>query len=336
MKPPFDALPEEARDALVEAEVPEWTSPMLATLTDDPFSDPEWIYERKLDGVRILAFRRSGGAVRLMSRNQKNRNAAYPEIVEALETLDLEEFVLDGEVVAFDGRVASFRKLQPRMNLEDPDKARASGVPVYYYAFDAPYLAGYDLCALPLRHRKRLLRDAIDYSDPIRFTTHRNEDGEAFLEEACEKGWEGLIAKKASGAYLHSRSKDWLKFKCVNEQEFVIGGFTDPRGERIGFGALLIGYYADGELKYAGKVGTGFDDETLEALSDRLESIERKTPPFEDRAELPSDGVHWVTPKMVCEVGFTEWTNGGKLRHPRFLGLRHDKDPGDVVRERPT
>lgn len=335
MKAPFDVLPDEALDALEEADVPDWASPMLATLTDDHFSDPDWIYERKLDGVRLLAFRKGGGEVRLMTRNQKNRDSAYPEIADALETTDLDDFVLDGEVVTFDGNVTSFSRLQPRMNLKDPDKARATGIPVFLYLFDVVHLDGYDVTGVELRHRKALLRHALEYEDPIRFTTHRNEEGEAFLKEACESGWEGLIAKKGSSRYVHSRSKDWLKFKCIEEQEFVIGGFTDPQGERIGFGALLIGYYDDGDLRYAGKVGTGFDDETLEDLSSRLESIERETPPYDEESGLPSDGVHWVTPKMVCEVGFTEWTNDAKLRHPRFKGLRHDKDPGDVVRERP-
>lgn len=336
MKAPFDTLPEEAREALREADVPDWTSPMLATLTDDPFSDPDWIYERKLDGVRLLAFREAGGKARLMTRNRKNRNSAYPEIVDALDVLDVDDFVLDGEVVTFDGDVTSFSSLQPRINLQDPDEARVTGIPVFLYTFDVLHLDGYDVTDVELRHRKALLRNAIRFEDPIRFTPHRNEEGERFLEEACDQGWEGLIAKKATSRYVHSRSKEWLKFKCVHRQEFVIGGWTEPRGERIGFGALLIGVYDDGDLVYAGKVGTGYDDETLRELSGRLESIERETPPYDDGSGLPSEDVHWATPKLVCEVGFTEWTSGGKLRHPRFLGLRHDKDPGDVVRERPT
>lgn len=336
MKPPFDILPHAAVDVLEEAEVPEWTSPMLATLTDEPFSDPDWIYERKLDGVRLLVFRKGGGDVRLVTRNRKNRNSAYPEIAEALEDSEPGDFVLDGEVVTFDGDVTSFSRLQPRMNLQDPGDARRTGIEVFLYLFDVLHLEGYDVTRVELRQRKALLESAIRYHDPIRFTSHRNEDGEAFLEEACRKGWEGLIAKRASSSYVHSRSKDWLKLKCVHQQEFVIGGFTDPRGERIGLGALLIGHFDEEGLRYAGKVGTGFDDETLARLSDRLASIERKTTPFHEEKGLPSDGVHWVTPKLVCEVGFTEWTGDGRLRHPRYRGLRHDKDPEDVVRERPA
>lgn len=157
----------------------------------------------------------------------------------------------------------------------------------------------------------------------------------AYLEEACRKGWEGLIAKKADGPYRHARSRDWLKLKCVHRQELVVGGWTEPHGARTGFGALLVGYHRNGELVYAGKVGTGYDDNALEDLSRRLRRLERKTPPF-DQGDLPSGGVHWATPKSVAEVGFTEWTDAGKLRHPRYLGLRRDKDPADVVRETPA
>jgi ATP-dependent DNA ligase len=160
----------------------------------------------------------------------------------------------------------------------------------------------------------------------------RDEEGEAFLQEACERGWEGLIAKKADSAYVHSRSSHWLKFKCVRQQEFVIGGFTEPHGERIGLGALLVGFYRDGDLIYAGKVGTGYDDETLQSLRSRMDRIERKTSPY-DVGDVPTKEVHFVTPKLVCEVKFTEWTGDDRLRHPAFMGLRRDKDPEDVHKE---
>jgi bifunctional non-homologous end joining protein LigD len=334
MKDIFGLLPE-AREALRKESFPRWLSPMLATLTDTPFSNPDWIYERKLDGVRILTFRLRG-EVRLVTRNRKNRNAAYPEIVDALSSFDdRHDVVLDGEVVAFDGDLTSFKKLQPRINLQDPDKARATGIEVFYYVFDILHLDGYSVRAVPLRYRKRLLRNVFSYRNPIRYTTHRNERGEEFLKEACKRGWEGLIAKRASSPYVHQRSRDWLKVKCVNQQEFVIGGFTDPQGSRVGLGALLVGYYEDGALRYAGKVGTGFDHETLERLRSKLDRLERKTPPFDDE-DLPRKSVHWVSPRLVCEVGFTEWTADGKLRHPRFLGLREDKPAREVVRERPA
>lgn len=327
----FDILGEEKRETLRRAGQPQWTSPMLATLTHDSFSDPEWLYERKLDGVRCLVFRR-GGRLRLLSRNRKTMNDTYPELVEALEREPCEEFVADGEIVAFEGKRTSFSRLQQRIGIQDPDAARRSGVAVYLYLFDLLHLDGYNVTRLSLRDRKRLLRRALSFEGHVRFTPHRVGSGEAYLEEACQKGWEGLIAKRASSAYEHSRSRAWLKFKCGNRQEFVIGGYTDPRGSRRGFGALLVGYYDGGALRYAGKVGTGYDDELLEKLGGRLQRIERETCPF---GESPRErGAHWVAPRLVGEVGFTEWTRDGKLRHPRFLGLREDKSPKQVRRER--
>ncbi|HSL19173.1 MAG TPA: non-homologous end-joining DNA ligase [Methylomirabilota bacterium] len=304
---------------------------MLATLTHDHFSDPDWIYERKLDGERCLAFR-DGDRVRLLSRNRKQLNDSYPELEEAVAGQPENDFVIDGEIVAFSGNVTSFQRLQARMQVKDRDQARASGVAVHLYVFDILHLDGQGTEKLPLRARKGMLKRALDFGDRLRFTVHRNESGEAWLEEACRRGWEGLIAKDAAAPYVHSRSKKWLKFKCGHQQELVIGGYTEPEGDRTGFGALLLGYHDDGELVYAGKVGTGFDDDTLRRLGQRLASRERSTPPY-DRGQLPSKGVHWVRPDLVAEVGFTEWTSGGRLRHPRFLGLRWDKDAEDVVRE---
>jgi len=324
-------LPDEVREKLRETGQPDWMNPMLATLTDRRFSDEKWIFERKLDGERCLAFRK-GDQMRLMSRNQKKLNVQYPELVEALEGQDLAHFIADGEVVAFEGDVTSFARLQDRMHVEDEEKARQSGVAVYYYIFDLLYLDGYNTTRVGLRHRKSLLKRALSFDDPLRFVVHRNEEGEAFFEEACERSWEGIIAKQANASYVHSRSKKWLKFKCVNRQELVIGGYTEPHGERVGFGALLLGYYEGDDLIYAGKVGTGFDDETLRSLSDRLASLEKDEPAFAED-DLPTDEVHWVEPKLVAQIGFEEWTDYGKLRQPRFQGLRQDKDPQDVVKE---
>jgi bifunctional non-homologous end joining protein LigD len=196
------------------------------------------------------------------------------------------------------------------------------------------YLDGYDLCGLDLSTRKNLLRQLIPLNDLLRYTEHQDGNGVAFYREACAKGWEGIIAKRAAGRYIHRRSTDWLKFPCLSRQEFVIGGYTDPSGSRTGFGALLLGYYDGNELIYAGKVGTGFDDRILHNLVDRLASRERENSPFADK-ERPEKGEHFVTPDLVCEVVFTEWTDDGKLRHPRFLGMRQDKPAEDVVRERP-
>jgi len=185
-----------------------------------------------------------------------------------------------------------------------------------------------------LRERKTLLKQVIYLEDPLRFSLHRDAQGEAYYGGACRKGWEGLIAKRVDSRYVSGRSKDWLKFKCLNQQEFVIVGYTDPQDERIGFGALLLGYYKGDKLKYAGKVGTGYDEEMLRRLHQRLAPLERETSPFADK-DVPQRKVHWVTPELVVEVGFTEWTRGDKLRHPHFLGLRRDKEPGEVVREKP-
>lgn len=332
MASPLDALSEEERRGLPDAR-PSFAKPMLAKLSHEIFSDPDWIFERKLDGERILTVGK-GGDVKLYSRNEKSADHNYPEIRDCLKkTAKTRNFTVDGEIAAFRDGVSSFQALQPRMQARKPEQARQSGVKIYFYIFDIINVDGKSLEDLPLRTRKRVLKEAFDFKDPLRFTAHRNEEGEKFHAEACKKGWEGVIGKKADSKYLHTRSGNWLKLKCVRRQEFVIGGFTDPEGERTGFGALLVGYYENGKLRYAGKIGTGYDDETLKSLSGKLKNMERKTPPFSDQAELPSKGVHFVTPDLVCEAGFTEWTRGGKLRHPRYLGLRRDKEPGEVYRE---
>ena len=331
---PLQALDESEREGATESAMPTWTDPMLATLTHDPFDDPEWIYERKLDGERVLAFVDDDGAVQLLSRNRKRLNDSYPEIEEALAIHAPSGCVLDGEVVAFDAHgVSDFQRLQPRMQSSGREEAEASDVAVSYYVFDCTYVDGHDLSGCTQQVRKKVLRAAIDWNDPLRFTPHRRHDGLAYYHEACEKGWEGVIAKRDDAPYAHGRSRNWLKFKCVLGQEFVIGGFTDPEGEREGFGALLVGFYRDGQLVHAGKVGTGYDDATLRSLGRRLRGIERETSPFDRGDPGSGDGIHFVTPELVAEVTFTAWTEDEKLRHPRFRGLRRDKDPGDVVRE---
>jgi bifunctional non-homologous end joining protein LigD len=297
---------------------------MKAVLTDRRFSDPSWIFERKLDGVRCIAIR-DGAAVRLLSRNDLPQNDRYPEIAEALAADPRERFAIDGELVAFDGGRTSFARLARR---------RRELVPVYLYAFDVLWLDGFDVRRLPLRSRKRLLRRAIRFHGPIRFTPYRNEDGEHLFAEACARGWEGLIAKRAASVYSERRSRDWLKFKCEQGQELVVGGYTDPQGARSGFGALLLGYWEGGELRYAGRVGTGFDEATLAGLSRRLEDLAVPDSPFSRRDEIDVKRPHWVEPVLVAQVGFTEWTRDGRLRHPRFLGLREDKAAAEVVRER--
>jgi len=327
-----DTLDPAQREALRRSRMPGWTRPMLATLTDERFSSPEWIFERKLDGERCLVFRRKR-RLQLLSRNRQDLNASYPELVEALADQSPEHFIADGEIVAFDGNNTSFSRLQGRIGIHDPARARASGIRVWLYLFDLLYLGHHDTTGLALRTRKQLLRQQFDFSDPLRFTPHQNTCGEQLYRRACRMGREGLIAKRADSRYRHSRSRHWLKFKCVNRQELVIGGYTDPGGNRSGFGALLLGYYEDGGLRYAGKVGTGFDAETLVSLGRRLAKLTRSTCPYAARPPVAGSGVHWVKPELVAEIGFTEWTGDNRLRHPRFLGLRRDKAARRVVRE---
>ena len=277
----LDLLSEEERGELRRSRQPRWIEPMKAVLHDRPFSDPDWIYERKLDGERCLAYRTPQG-VRLRSRTDKVLNNSYPELVEGLERAPSPEFIVDGEIVAFSGNIPSFSRLQGRLGISDPERARRTGIAVYYYLFDIIHLEGYDTTRLPVRPRKRLLRGALDFHGPIRFLPHRNRDGEKLFVDACRRGLEGLIAKRAESRYATKRSTDWLKLKCSHEQELVIGGFTAPQGKRTDFGALLVGYYEGGKLSYAGKVGTGFDQRTLASLGQQMRKLERSDPPFAD------------------------------------------------------
>jgi bifunctional non-homologous end joining protein LigD len=301
--------------------IPGWVEPMKAVLTEERFSDPDWVFERKLDGLRCLAFKDAAG-VRLLSRNKLSFNGRFPAIAQALQDDPATDFVVDGEIVAFARGKSTFETLQQR-----------GGRPaeIYLYLFDVLYANGEDVSALPWRERKALLRKLLRFSGPLRLTPHRNGNGEALFREACEKGWEGLIAKRADARYTHGRSRDWLKFKCGFEQELVIGGFTAPRGTRTELGALLVGHYEGDHLRYAGKVGTGFTRATLADLGAKLARLERAESPFADRVREAH--VTWVEPELVAQVAFSEWTRDGRLRHPRFLGLREDKAAREVVRE---
>ncbi|MGH2804469.1 MAG: non-homologous end-joining DNA ligase, partial [Thermoleophilaceae bacterium] len=260
---------------------------MKAVLTDAAFSDPGWVFERKLDGVRCLAHR-DGAAVRLLSRTDRDMSGQFPELVEALEAEPCEDFVLDGEVVAFEGGITSFARLQRRGR---------ERVAVFLYVFDLLRHEGRDVRGLPLRQRKALLRRALRFEGPLRFSPHRNEHGEELFRDACRRGLEGLIAKRADSPYRSgARSRDWLKLKCHAEQELVIGGFTAPQGSRTDFGALLVGHWENGELRYAGKVGTGFGRATLESLGRRMRELERPDSPFADVHPIPP-GARWVEPE---------------------------------------
>ncbi len=313
-----------------KAPMPYTFEPMLATLHREPFSDDAWLYERKFDGIRLLVFR-DGDHVELYTRNGKPRNGHFPELVALMAAQPGERFVLDGEVVAFEGDTTCFSRLQQRAGISDPQEARASGIKIYFYVFDSPWMEDYDIRRVPLRERKQVVREVLDYSGDLRFTPHRNGDGAAFLAEAREKGWEGIIAKKAESAYRNGRSKRWLKLKVEAGQELVIGGYTDPEGGRTGIGALLVGYYEGDTLRYAGRVGTGFTDAELARLKKTLSAIEQAEPAFTDPPDDPD--IHWVTPERVADIRFTEWTPDGRLRHPAYLGERDDKDAREVVRE---
>jgi bifunctional non-homologous end joining protein LigD len=281
---------------------------MAATLTRERFEGPGWVFERKLDGIRLLAFKR-GEDVQLFSRNRLLQNAAYPEVLRAVAELPVQEAILDGEALGV------------------WNQREALG----YHVFDLLFLNGRDLTGLTLDARREHL-EQLPLRAPL-VLVERLSDSEPW-ERACREGWEGVIAKRRDSLYEHRRSPNWLKMKCEASQELVIGGFTDPQGKRVGLGALLVGYFEGGEFVFAGKVGTGFDKKLLLELRERLGQLEIPEPPFGRAEGLPRVRAHWVRPEIVVQVAFMEWTSHGKLRHPRLLGLRVDKDARDVRRER--
>jgi len=312
----------------------------LATLAERPFSDPAWLFEIKYDGVRVLAARR-GERVTLYGRSGQDTTSRYPEIARALRALSFDSFVIDGEIVALDdaGR-PSFQRLQPRMALTDPREIgiAAERQPAVGVFFDCLMLDDRDLRRLPLVDRKECLRLLVPPLGPARYGDHVVGEGEAFFDAASAQRLEGIVAKRARSRYVGGRTRDWIKIKCQRRQEFVIGGYTDPQGSRAHFGALHLGVY-DGpasapRLVYVSKVGTGFDEAGLRAIRERLRPLERATPPF-DAGPIPAGrGHHWVEPRLVAEVRFTDWTEEGGLRHPTFMGLREDKKPTECRRER--
>ena len=281
---------------------PDWVEPMAATLTKERFTGPEWIFERKLDGIRVLAFR-DGAEVRLLSRNRLPQE--MPQIARAIAGLPVRDVILDGEVTWGGGKVA-------------------------YHVFDIMWLDGRDVMSVPLEARRGLLAD-LPLLAPLQ-RVESLEDSKPW-DRACAEGWEGVIAKRRGSVYEHRRSPHWLKMKCELAQELVVGGFTDPQGGRVGLGALLVGYFEDHEFVFAGKVGTGFDTKLLLDLRARLDGLETPKTPFTKAVGLPRLRAHWVRPEIVVQVAFIEWTVHGKLRHSRLLGLRTDKDARDVVKE---
>jgi bifunctional non-homologous end joining protein LigD len=283
---------------------PEWVVPMAATLTDKRFTGPEWIFERKYDGIRLLSFRK-GATVRLFSRNQLPQH--YSSIDEAIGALDVNEVILDGEV-------------------------DWGGRNVHYHVFDILWLDGRNLMPLPFIERRTILHH-LALVNPLHAVAELT--GERPWEQACREGWEGVIAKRRDSLYEHRRSPHWLKMKCEASQELVVGGFTDPQRTRKGLGALLLGYFEGEDFVFAGKVGTGFDTKQLIALRSRLDAIELAQSPFTRAVGLPRLRAHWVQPEIVVQIAFIEWTVHGKLRHGRFLGFREDKIAREVVREAP-
>ena len=278
--------------------MPDWVEPMAATLTQERFSGRDWLFERKFDGIRLLAYKIAGD-VWLYSRNRLPQN--LPELTRAIANLPVNDVILDGEVT-WDGR---------------------SG----YHIFDILWLNGHPVTALPLEDRRALLREL-----PFEAPMQRVElvDDEKPWELARREGWEGVIAKRRGSPYEHRRSRHWLKMKCEASQELVVGGFTDPQGTRVGLGALLVGYYESGDFVFAGKIGTGFDTKLLMDLRSRLDAIEVPVSPFTKATGLPRLRVHWVRPEIVVQVAFIEWTVHGKLRHPRLLGVRSNNDVNDI------
>jgi len=310
---------------------------MLATLVERVPTGPGWLFELKYDGVRTIA-RREGGHVTLAGRHGQDFTPRYPEIVEALQALPVDRFVMDSEIVAPDehGR-PSFQRLQNRMHLTRPaDVARARAeVPVTAVVFDLLAVDGRDLRGLPLAERKACLALLLPRDGAVGVGEYVLDEGEAFLAEAAERRLEGIVAKKVDSPYTAGRSRNWLKIKCQLRQEFVIGGWTDPQGARPYFGALHLGLYEGDRLVYVAKVGTGFDGASLTRVWRALQPLARATPPFDVGAPR-GRGHHWVEPRLVCEVRFTEWTEDGGIRHPAFLGLRDDKRPEECRREIPA
>lgn len=286
---------------MVKTPLPDWLEPMAATLTEERFGGKDWVFERKFDGIRLLAYK-DGRRVELFSRNRLPQN--MPAIAAAVAALPASQLILDGEV-SWDGHSS-------------------------YHVFDVLWIDGRKVTALPLEERRALL-EALPLASPLARVARIG--GAQPWTRAAREGWEGVIAKRVGSPYEHRRSKLWLKMKNEASQELVVGGFTDPQGSRVGLGALLVGYYHGRDFVFAGKIGTGFDHQLLLDLRARLYAAEQPTSPFTVATGLPRIRTHWVKPRVVVQVAFTEWTRHGKLRHPRLLGVRFDKKAKEVTRE---
>jgi bifunctional non-homologous end joining protein LigD len=291
--------------------------PMLATLVDEPFHEPGWVYEEKYDGIRILAYK-EGSRVTLLSRNDKDRTESFPAVARAVGSLRPTTLLLDGEVIALDRhKISRFQLLQRGIG-----RAR-------YAVFDCLYVSGRDLRDEPLSSRREDLERSVHESDELILSRRLSPNGLESFRVAKQRGYEGLVAKRLASPYVEGRSREWLKVKVNQEDEFIILGYTEPAGSREYFGALLLSAYENGRLQYVGKVGTGFTQEVLASLYRKFQPLKRKQPPVEDIPRIRH--ATFLSPKLVAQISYTEWTKDGKLRHPVFLGLRDDKDPKDVV-----
>lgn len=322
--PAFTA--EDVAEAKKLKEFPYEWRPQMATLTDEAFDNDDWLFENKYDGYRAL-IQIENGNVNLISRNGISFNSKYTELVDAFAILN-DNVILDGEIVVEDDKGKSHFQWLQYYN-DNPERGTLK-----CYVFDILYFNGFDLTPLELLQRKRILEALLPQTENIIFSKHTIGKGTKALKEAENNDSEGLIAKKVTSRYhVNKRSKDWLKIKVTKEQEMVVGGYTDPKGSRTGFGSLLLGYYEDGKLIYSGKVGTGFNEDMLKDMHGSLKKLERKTSPFATQPE--ERDAHWVTPNLVAQVKYSEWTESGSLRHPVFIALRNDKNPKDVTREKP-
>lgn len=326
-----------SRDAAIcsaarKAGMPEIINPMLATLVDEPFSDPDWIFETKWDGFRSVCFV-SKGKARLVSRNQIEMTPQYPELANIPKQIDAKEAILDGEIVALDehGR-PQFQLLQNKLRIRSGSYAKARTAQIVYFAFDLLYLDGYDLMNCSVVERKAKLEQILRPADFIKYSDHVEAEGDLFFREIAKFRLEGTIAKRAASKYAQKRTSDWLKVKTVQRSEVVIGGYTQPRGARSHFGSLVMGLYREGKLHYVAHVGGGFNELKLRHIFKILQPLKIDKCPFAVKPKT-NEPVQWVKPKLIAEVKFSEWTADERLRHPVFVGMREDKKPEDCTFE---
>lgn len=307
--------------------LPERIAPQLATLAEEIPEEKDWIHEIKFDGYRIVA-RLDEGQVSFFTRHGLDWTDRFPGVAEQIRRLPARQLFLDGEMVVLDenGR-SSFQSLQNAIHKKHGN--------IIYYVFDCMYLDGYDLRGSNLAQRKSVLREILGeaHTEKLRYCDHIDGKGQSFFRQVCEYGLEGIISKRRDSVYRSIRTQDWLKVRCINRQEFVIGGYTDPNSSRFGFGSLLVGLYDHGKLLYKGLAGTGFTEELLQTVYRHLKRLERSQSPFVNPPSLRDRNLHWVNPKLVAEIEFKSWTDDGVLRQASFKGLREDKKPGEAVLE---